>query len=174
MAIVLTVRCSNADIEGACVGMTPQAPVPVQSEVAPPWGPWSPALPPHGDELSAGPFAAAADSPTPAAFGAIDEEAAWKCIDPQLGMALAAIPCSGKASKSSQEKIARVRRSMGRSIGRGKDFRLLSWSRRRRAAETRRYLELLEAERVVPGTVAIPDVPVTAELAALGALAAAR
>ena len=32
--------------------------------------------------------------------------------------------------------------------------RLLGWSRRRRAAETRRYLELLEAERVVPGAVA--------------------
>jgi len=51
--------------------------------------------------------------------------------------------------------------------------RLLGWSRRRRAAETRRYLELLEAERVVPAAVAVPDAPVAAE-PALGALAAAR
>jgi glycerol-3-phosphate dehydrogenase len=50
--------------------------------------------------------------------------------------------------------------------------RLLGWSRRRRAAETRRYLELLEAERVVPAA-AVPAAPVAAE-PALGALAAAR
>src|SRR4051812_14565391 len=50
--------------------------------------------------------------------------------------------------------------------------RLLGWSRRRRAAETRRYLELLEAERVVPGAI-IAEAPAAAE-PALGALAAAR
>jgi glycerol-3-phosphate dehydrogenase len=50
--------------------------------------------------------------------------------------------------------------------------RLLGWSRRRRAAETRRYLELLEAERVVPGAIAA-EAPVAAE-PVLGALAAAR
>jgi glycerol-3-phosphate dehydrogenase len=51
--------------------------------------------------------------------------------------------------------------------------RLLGWSRRRRAAETRRYLELLEAERVVPGAV-IAEAPAAAAEPALGALAAAR
>ena len=51
--------------------------------------------------------------------------------------------------------------------------RLLGWSRRRRAAETRRYLELLEAERVVPAAVTVPAAPVAAE-PTLGALAAAR
>ncbi|HEV2536956.1 MAG TPA: glycerol-3-phosphate dehydrogenase [Streptosporangiaceae bacterium] len=51
--------------------------------------------------------------------------------------------------------------------------RLLGWSRRRRAAETRRYLELLEAERVVPAAAAGPAAPAVAE-PALGALAAAR
>jgi glycerol-3-phosphate dehydrogenase len=50
--------------------------------------------------------------------------------------------------------------------------RLLGWSRRRRAAETRRFLELLEAERVVPGAIAA-EAPVAAE-PVLGALAAAR
>jgi glycerol-3-phosphate dehydrogenase len=50
--------------------------------------------------------------------------------------------------------------------------RLLGWSRRRRTAETRRYLDLLEAERVVPGA-AVIDAPVVAE-PVLGALAAAR
>jgi hypothetical protein len=34
--------------------------------------------------------------------------------------------------------------------------RLLGWSRRRRAAETRRYLDLLETERVVPAAAAVP------------------
>jgi glycerol-3-phosphate dehydrogenase len=33
--------------------------------------------------------------------------------------------------------------------------RLLGWSRRRRAAEIRRYLDLLEAERVVPAAAAV-------------------
>ena len=47
--------------------------------------------------------------------------------------------------------------------------RLLGWSRRRRAAETRRYLELLEAERVVPAATPLP----AAVEPALGALAAA-
>jgi glycerol-3-phosphate dehydrogenase len=51
--------------------------------------------------------------------------------------------------------------------------RLLGWSRRRRAAETRRYLELLENERVVPGAV-IAEAPAAAAEPALGALAAAR
>jgi glycerol-3-phosphate dehydrogenase len=51
--------------------------------------------------------------------------------------------------------------------------RLLGWSRRRRAAETRRYLELLETERVVPGAV-IAEAPAAAAEPALGALAAAR
>jgi glycerol-3-phosphate dehydrogenase len=51
--------------------------------------------------------------------------------------------------------------------------RLLGWSRRRRAAETRRYLELLEAERVVPGAV-IAEAPAAAAEPALGALAAVR
>ena len=54
--------------------------------------------------------------------------------------------------------------------------RLLGWSRRRRAAETRRYLELLEAERVVPAAPVLEapaGVLATGELAA-GALAAAR
>ncbi len=51
--------------------------------------------------------------------------------------------------------------------------RLLGWSRRRRAAETRRYLELLEAERVVPGTM-VAEAPAAAAEPALGALAAAR
>jgi glycerol-3-phosphate dehydrogenase len=50
--------------------------------------------------------------------------------------------------------------------------RLLGWSRRRRTAETRRYLELLEAERVVPA-VAVIEAPAAAE-PVLGALAAAR
>jgi glycerol-3-phosphate dehydrogenase len=51
--------------------------------------------------------------------------------------------------------------------------RQLGWSRRRRAAETRRYLELLEAERVVPSAAVVSAAPVAAE-PALGALAAAR
>ena len=54
--------------------------------------------------------------------------------------------------------------------------RLLGWSRRWRAAETRRYLELLEAERVVPAAPVLEapaGVLATGELAA-GALAAAR
>jgi glycerol-3-phosphate dehydrogenase len=51
--------------------------------------------------------------------------------------------------------------------------KLLGWSRRRRAGETRRYLELLEAERVVPSAAAAPAAPVAAE-PVLGALAAAR
>jgi glycerol-3-phosphate dehydrogenase len=51
--------------------------------------------------------------------------------------------------------------------------RLLGWSRRRRAAETRRYLELLEAERVVPGTM-VAEAPAAVAEPALGALAAAR
>jgi glycerol-3-phosphate dehydrogenase len=51
--------------------------------------------------------------------------------------------------------------------------RLLGWSRRRRAAETRRYLELLETERVVPGAV-IAEAPAAAAEPTLGALAAAR
>jgi glycerol-3-phosphate dehydrogenase len=51
--------------------------------------------------------------------------------------------------------------------------RLLGWSRRRRAAETRRYLELLEAERVVPGALAA-EAPAAAAEPVLGALAAAR
>jgi glycerol-3-phosphate dehydrogenase len=51
--------------------------------------------------------------------------------------------------------------------------RLLGWSRRRRAAETRRYLELLETERVVPGAVSA-EAPAAAAEPALGALAAAR
>jgi glycerol-3-phosphate dehydrogenase len=51
--------------------------------------------------------------------------------------------------------------------------RLLGWSRRRRAAETRRYLELLEAERVVPGAV-VAEPPAVAAEPVLGALAAAR
>jgi glycerol-3-phosphate dehydrogenase len=57
--------------------------------------------------------------------------------------------------------------------------RLLGWSRRRRAAETRRYLDLLEAERVVPAVVSAPvstpagggssaDDPVAGTLAAAG------
>jgi hypothetical protein len=51
--------------------------------------------------------------------------------------------------------------------------RLLGWSRRRRAAETRRYLELLEAERVVPGALAA-EAPAAVAEPVLGALAAAR
>jgi glycerol-3-phosphate dehydrogenase len=51
--------------------------------------------------------------------------------------------------------------------------RLLGWSRRRRAAETRRYLELLEAERVVPGAI-LAEAPAVVAEPALGALAAAR
>jgi glycerol-3-phosphate dehydrogenase len=51
--------------------------------------------------------------------------------------------------------------------------RLLGWSRRRRAAETRRYLELLEAERVVSGTM-VAEAPAAVAEPALGALAAAR
>jgi glycerol-3-phosphate dehydrogenase len=53
--------------------------------------------------------------------------------------------------------------------------RLLGWSRRRRAAEIRRYLDLLEAERVVPAVTAIeaPALSGIGETAA-GALAAAR
>jgi glycerol-3-phosphate dehydrogenase len=51
--------------------------------------------------------------------------------------------------------------------------RLLGWSRRRRAAETRRYLELLEAERVVPGAI-VAEAPTAAAEPALGTLAAAR
>jgi glycerol-3-phosphate dehydrogenase len=35
--------------------------------------------------------------------------------------------------------------------------RLLSWSRRRRAAETRRYLDLIEAERPLPAKDARPE-----------------
>jgi len=50
--------------------------------------------------------------------------------------------------------------------------RLLGWSRRRRAAETRRYLDLLETERVVPAAAAVPalaaGVPVAGALAAAG------
>ena len=34
--------------------------------------------------------------------------------------------------------------------------RLLGWSRRRRAAETRRYLDLVQAERALPAMDAIP------------------
>jgi glycerol-3-phosphate dehydrogenase len=34
--------------------------------------------------------------------------------------------------------------------------RLLGWSRRRRAAETRRYLDLVEAERVMPAVDSVP------------------
>jgi glycerol-3-phosphate dehydrogenase len=53
--------------------------------------------------------------------------------------------------------------------------RLLGWSRRRRATEIRRYLDLLEAERVVPAATAIeaPALSGIGETAA-GALAAAR
>jgi glycerol-3-phosphate dehydrogenase len=53
--------------------------------------------------------------------------------------------------------------------------RLLGWSRRRRAAEIRRYLDLLEAERVVPAVTAI-EAPALSRIGetAAGALAAAR
>jgi glycerol-3-phosphate dehydrogenase len=34
--------------------------------------------------------------------------------------------------------------------------RLLGWNRRKRAAETRRYLELVAAEQIVPAVVAAP------------------
>jgi hypothetical protein len=34
--------------------------------------------------------------------------------------------------------------------------RLLGWSRRRRAAETRRYLDLVEAERMRPAMGSVP------------------
>jgi glycerol-3-phosphate dehydrogenase len=53
--------------------------------------------------------------------------------------------------------------------------RLLGWSRRRRAAEIRRYLDLLETERVSPAVVSAPaggvspaDHPVAGTLAAAG------
>jgi glycerol-3-phosphate dehydrogenase len=60
--------------------------------------------------------------------------------------------------------------------------RLLGWSRRRRAAEIRRYLDLLETERVVPaaadvaGAAAAAGVPAAGEpaLGVPGSLAAAR
>jgi hypothetical protein len=35
--------------------------------------------------------------------------------------------------------------------------RLLGWNRRKRAAETRRYLELVAAEQTVPTVVASPE-----------------
>jgi hypothetical protein len=37
--------------------------------------------------------------------------------------------------------------------------RLLGWNRRKRAAETRRYLELVAAEQTVPTVVASPKTP---------------
>jgi hypothetical protein len=37
--------------------------------------------------------------------------------------------------------------------------RLLGWNRRKRAAETRRYLELVAAEQTVPAMVADPASP---------------
>src|SRR5579863_494557 len=43
--------------------------------------------------------------------------------------------------------------------------RLLGWSRRRRAAETRRYLELVAAEQAMP---AVPDVAAVAAVTAVG------
>jgi glycerol-3-phosphate dehydrogenase len=54
--------------------------------------------------------------------------------------------------------------------------RLLGWSRRRRAAEIRRYLDLLEAERVVPAVTAIEAPAALSGIGdtAAGALAAAR
>jgi hypothetical protein len=53
--------------------------------------------------------------------------------------------------------------------------RLLGWSRRRRAAETRRYLDLLETERVVPAAAAaVPALAAGVPVAGvLGSLAAA-
>jgi hypothetical protein len=42
--------------------------------------------------------------------------------------------------------------------------RLLGWNRRRRAAETRRYLDLVQAERATPAvkSVPVPDLALAA------------